>query len=187
MGKLLKLQIIKKISMNKKLRTIVLVIFISALSTNIVLAGSATLFWNANTETDLSGYKIYYGTSARTGTNPGSGTYAPLPKCGLCGYSTSVDAGKVTTYTINNLTNNTTYYFSVSAYDTSNNESAFSSQVNKLISKSADLDHDGIVGTPDFGILMSNWGSTTRPAADIDQDGFVGTPDFGIMMSQWGS
>ena len=163
-----------------------------AFSANFAFAGSATLSWNANTEPDLAGYKIYYGTSAKTGTNPGSGTNQPLPKCGLCGYSTSIDVAKTSTpsspsYTINNLTNNTTYYFSISAYDTSNNESAFSSQVSKLISKSADLDKDGIVGTPDFGILMSNWGSTTKPAADIDQDGIVGTPDFGIMMSQWES
>lgn len=174
--------------MNKKnIFIILLVIFAFALSADIAFAGSATLSWNANTETDLAGYKIYYGTSARTGTNPGSATTQPLPKCGLCGYSTSVNVGNVRTYTISSLTNNTTYYFSVSAYDTSNNESAFSTQVSKLISKSSDLDHDGIVGTPDFGILMSNWGSTTRPPADIDQDGIVGTPDFGIMMSQWGS
>jgi hypothetical protein len=165
--------------MHKIYSTIFIVLFVFAFSENFALAGSATLQWNANSETDLAGYRIYYGTSARTGTDPKT--------CTLCGYATKVDVGKVTTYTVSNLTNNTTYYFSVSAYDTSNNESAFSAQVSKLISKSADLDKDGIVGTPDFGILMSNWGSTTRPPADIDQDGFVGTPDFGIMMSQWGS
>ncbi len=93
---------------------------------NKVFAGTATISWNANTESDLAGYKIYYGTSARTGTNPKT--------CGLCGYSTSIDVGKVTTYTFSNLTDGQTYYFSVSAFDTSTNESSFSSEVSKTLS-----------------------------------------------------
>jgi hypothetical protein len=154
-----------------------LVIFVFAISANIVFAGSAILSWNANAESDLAGYKIYYGTAARTGTDPKS--------CGLCGYSTSVNVGNVRTYTISSLTNNTTYYFSVSAYDTSNNESTFSSQVSKLISMSADFNSDGHVNSVDFGVMMSYWGSTARPAADINKDGLVNSVDFGILMSQW--
>ncbi len=107
---------------------------------NKAIAGSATISWNANTEPDLAGYKIYYGTSPRTGNNPGSGVNQPLPKCGLCGYSSSVIVGTVTTYTFNSLTNGQTYYFSVSAYDTASpaNESAFSTQVSKVITALAD-------------------------------------------------
>src|SRR3989344_7120998 len=92
---------------------------------NLALAGSATVSWSANTESDLSGYKIYYGTSPRTGTDPKT--------CGLCGYSNSVNTGNVTAYTFSNLTDGSTYYFSITAYDTSNNESAFSSQVSKIL------------------------------------------------------
>ncbi len=149
-------------------------------TTGFVLAGSATVSWNANTEPDLAGYKIYYGTSARTGTDPKT--------CDMCGYSNSVNVGKVTTYTFNNLTNGQTYYFSVSAYDTSNNESVFSSQVSKYVSiLTADLNSDGRVNSVDFGIMMSYWGSTARPSADINQDGAVTSVDFGILMSQWTS
>lgn len=140
-------------------------------------AGSASLSWTANTEADLAGYKIYYGTSARTGTDP--------KICNLCGYATKIDVGKVTTYTITNLTNNQTYYFSVSAYDTSNNESVFSGQTSKFVSTSADLNSDGRVNSVDFGIMMSAWNSTARPKADINQDGNVNSVDFGVLMSQW--
>jgi hypothetical protein len=97
------------------------------------LAGTATLSWNANSESDLAGYKIYYGTTPRTGSNPAT--------CGLCGYNTNTNVGLTSTpaspsYTITGLTDGTTYYFSVTAYDTSGNESAFSSQVSKNISAS---------------------------------------------------
>ena len=143
------------------------------------LAGSATLSWTANSESDLAGYRVYYGTSPRTGTDP--------KVCTMCGYTTKVDVGNVTTYTVANLTNNTTYYFSVTAYDNSGNESAFSLEVSKLVAKTADLNSDNLVNAQDFSILMSNWGSTARPKADINQDGIVNAQDFSIMMSQWGS
>jgi hypothetical protein len=103
----------------------------------------------------------------------------------MCGYATKVDVGNVTTYTVTNLTSGQTYYFSVTAYDTSNNESAFSSEVSKKISVTADLNGDGKVNSVDFGIMMSYWGSTARPAADLNQDGAVNSVDFGILMSQW--
>ena len=89
--------------------------------------GSATLTWNANTESDLASYKVYYGTSPRTGTDPKT--------CGMCGYASSTNVGKVTTYTLTGLTNGQTYYFSITALDTSNNESSFSSEVNKVIAE----------------------------------------------------
>jgi hypothetical protein len=168
----------KKIKiMRSKYFAIILILFLFFFWIDFALAGSSTLQWNANTEIDLAGYKIYYGTTSRTGTDPKT--------CTMCGYSTKIDVGKVTTYTINNLTNSQTYYFSVTAYDTSNNESAFSSQVSKLISMSADFNSDGRINSVDFGIMMSNWGSTARPSSDINQDGTVNSVDFGILMSQW--
>ena len=48
-------------------------------------AGSASLAWNPVTDSDLAGYKVYYGTS------PGS-------------YTSSVDVGNVTATTISTLT-----------------------------------------------------------------------------------
>ena len=44
-----------------------------------------------------------------------------------------MDAGKVTSYVANNLTVGKTYYFAISAYDTSGNESGLSAVVSKRI------------------------------------------------------
>ena len=69
------------------------------------------LAWNANGETDLAGYKVYYGTA------PGT-------------YGTPISLGNVTTYTLSGLIGGQTYYISITAYDTSNNESGHSNEVN---------------------------------------------------------
>jgi len=89
--------------------------------TNHAFAGSATLTWNANTEPDLAGYRIYYGTSPRTGSCPSGG------------YSNNLTVGNVTSYNFNSLTDGMTWYFSVAAYDTSNNTSCFSAEVSKVL------------------------------------------------------
>jgi fibronectin type 3 domain-containing protein len=75
---------------------------------------TATLTWSPNTDTDLAGYKLYVGNA------PGV-------------YGAPIDMGKVTSYVVNNLTLGNTYYFAVSAYDTSGNESALSTVVSKSI------------------------------------------------------
>jgi hypothetical protein len=74
---------------------------------------SVTLVWDANTETDIAGYKMYVGTA--------SGTYAA-----------PVDVGKVTTYCVTNLVSGTTYYFAVTAYNTSGMESPKSAEISKV-------------------------------------------------------
>jgi len=145
-------------------------LFLFAISFHFVFAGTATVSWNANTEPDLSGYMVYYGTSQRTGTDPKT--------CNLCGYSTSVDVQNVTTYALSNLTSGRNYYFSVSAYDTSKNKSLFSSEVCKFV---------GYVNS-DFASLAPNWlQSGTGLAGDVDNNGTVNGQDLGIMMSKWGN
>jgi hypothetical protein len=84
-------------------------------------AGTATLNWSANNEPDLAGYRVYYGTSARTSS------------CPTGGYANNVTVGATTTHIFNTLTDGQTYYFSVTAYDTTGNESCFSGEVSKVI------------------------------------------------------
>jgi hypothetical protein len=79
--------------------------------------GSATVTWNANTEADLAGYRIYYGTSPRT-----SSSY---------NYPNSISVGKVTSATISGLTIGTKYYIALKAVDTSGNLSGYSVEVTK--------------------------------------------------------
>lgn len=77
-------------------------------------AGAVNLTWAANTESDLAGYKVYVGTQ--------SGVYGP-----------PITVGNVTTYQINNLTMNTTYFVAITAVDNAGNESLHSAEVSKSI------------------------------------------------------
>jgi hypothetical protein len=79
---------------------------------------SATLTWDAVTDPDLGGYRIYYG--------PVSGTYLQY-------HGKGIDVGNVTTYTITGLVSERRYYFAVTAFDTSNNESDLSNEIFKDI------------------------------------------------------
>ncbi|WDT81373.1 MAG: fibronectin type III domain-containing protein [Candidatus Manganitrophus sp.] len=78
-----------------------------------VFAGDATLTWSANTEADLAGYRVYFGTASRT-------------------YGPSINVGKTTSHTLTGLANQT-YFFAVTAYNTAGKESAFSVEVTKSI------------------------------------------------------
>ena len=70
-----------------------------------------TLAWNANSETNLAGYRLYYGTAA--GTYSGSKLVGP----------------STTSTTLSNLTTGQAYYFAVKATNTAGLESAFSTEV----------------------------------------------------------
>jgi hypothetical protein len=117
-------------SSKKKIIIIAVLIFLAGgfpLLQNIrwaATSGSAKLSWNANTEADLAGYKIYYGENKRTGD------------CPQGGYEKKIDAGKDNTYTINNLVPGKNYYFSVTSYNASGKESCFSEEMSKKISAS---------------------------------------------------
>jgi len=87
---------------------LVLLLNFSAFASNIEVT------WDANTETDLAGYKVFYGTASGV-------------------YSDSVDVGKVLIYNICNVTQGKTYYVALKAYDTSNNLSEFSTEVSLYI------------------------------------------------------
>ena len=65
-------------------------------------AADATFTWTANTETNLAGYKIHYGTTSR---NYDSAVLVPKTE---------------NTATVSGLTSGITYYFAATAYDTDN-------------------------------------------------------------------
>lgn len=76
--------------------------------------GSASLTWDPITDTSLAGYNLYLGTQP--------GVYGP-----------PISVGLNTAYTAGNLTGGKTYYFSVTAVNTTGAESAHSNEVNKTI------------------------------------------------------
>ena len=72
--------------------------------------GSVRLTWNVAKDNDIvAGYKIYYGREAVT--EPGQD------------YESEIDAGNKITYTVEGLENGMTYYFALTAYDVTGNES----------------------------------------------------------------
>ncbi|MFZ5770719.1 MAG: hypothetical protein ACOY4W_04760 [Thermodesulfobacteriota bacterium] len=79
-------------------------------------AASAKFGWSQNTETNLAGYKIYYGMASRD-------------------YTTFVDVGNPAavngqvTATLSGFTAGETYYFAATAYDTNSYESDYSNEV----------------------------------------------------------
>jgi hypothetical protein len=96
---------------NKNFLALISLIFlIIILSDQSSWAVNITLAWDPNNEPDLTGYKIYYGSSSRT-------------------YGAPINVGNVTTTTLTGLDPTMTYYFAVTAYDSSNNESGFSNEI----------------------------------------------------------
>jgi len=94
--------------------SLVALTLILLLCTSNVYSAQATLSWNPNSESDLAGYKVYYGNSSRT--------YSQA-------YGNGDDAGNQTGYTISNLVEGEIYFFAATAYDFSGNESGYSSEV----------------------------------------------------------
>lgn len=72
--------------------------------------GFVSVAWDSNTETNLSGYRIFWGTNSRQ-------------------YTASKSVGKVTKATINGLTWGQSYYFAATAFNRDCLESDFSNEV----------------------------------------------------------
>src|SRR2546430_14889919 len=114
-------------------------------------AAQVTLAWDPNTETDLSGYKLYYGTSSGS-------------------YPSSVDVGNLTSYTLSGLLEGRIYYFAVTAYDLSLGESGVSNEVSKAL---ADVTPPTVSLTaPVTGVTAS--GTVMVSASATDNVGVVG-------------
>jgi len=82
-------------------------------------SNSVTLAWDpdaatGNSATNTAGYYLYIGTT--------SGTYTQV-----------TDVKNATTYVVQNLTSGTTYYFAVTAYNSSGTQSPYSNQVSYAV------------------------------------------------------
>lgn len=96
-------------------------------------AGQVMLAWDANTESTLGGYKVYYGQASGN-------------------YTSNMDVGNQTTYTVANLQDGATYYFAVKAYDSARTtESGFSNEVSKTLGSSTAAPTANFSATPTSG------------------------------------
>jgi chitodextrinase len=107
----------------------------------LVSAAQVSFQWNENTESDLAGYMIHYGTSSRTSS-------------GI--YTFSEDVGDQTTYTLSGLEEGQTYYFALTAYNTQRMHSDFTIELSKYFPEldedcgdGMDNDEDGLTDCDD--------------------------------------
>jgi len=75
-----------------------------------VQAADVTLAWDAVNDSRVIGYKLYYGTASGV-------------------YGTPVDVGKVTQFKLTGVKEGVNIFFAVTAYESSTNESAFSTEL----------------------------------------------------------
>jgi hypothetical protein len=80
---------------------------------SVLQGAQVSLTWDENSETDIAGYRLYYGSV--------SGQYDYV-----------VDVGNQTNYTLNGLRAGQTYYIAATAYNTSGYESDYSNEVNTV-------------------------------------------------------
>lgn len=91
----------------------------------ILCAATLAISWNHNTESDLRGYRVYYGTESRS-------------------YQYVLDVGYTNHVTVSGFLEGQVYYIAVTAYDHAGNESSFSSEV--IVDLSQDQGGDGLTG-----------------------------------------
>ena len=135
--------------------------------TVVVAEDSVTVRWDANSESDLAGYRIYYGSASRS-------------------YSDSITVGLTTSYVLN-LSPNKVYFLAVKAYDQSDNLSEFSNEV--VLSTSpvqpeinCDINEDGLVDLNDWLAFNASFDSNKgeqrfRENADFNKDGKIDNAD----------
>ncbi len=102
---------------------------------------SVVVLWEPNKEEDLAGYRVYYGTASRN-------------------YSQVIDVGRQTNCLVRGLEGKTRYYFAVTAYDYSGNESDFSKEVSVI---PEDLDSF----MPAVFVLYQNYPNPFNPRTTI--------------------
>jgi hypothetical protein len=83
----------------------------------VAFCETVTLAWDANSESDLKGYVLYYGTASGN-------------------YTSDIDAGNNTQYTTPDLQDGVTYYFTVTAYNEADDESDYSAELSHTVGSS---------------------------------------------------
>lgn len=137
-------------------------------------SGTLLLTWTANSESDLAGYKVYRSTTS-------GGSY---------NFVTTVGTSSSPSYTDTGLTNGTPYYYVVTAFDTSGNESAYSSEaIGTPTDTQPPAAPQNLTATAGDGQVTLNWTANTE--SDLDHyNVYRGTTNGGpytLIVSQGGT
>jgi hypothetical protein len=109
-------------------------LLLAGFGANAQTASSVGLAWNPDTGAGITGYRLYQGTASQV-------------------YTSSNNIGNTTNATVSSLTAGTTYYFAVSAFNSSGLESALSSEISYTITGAP----------PSAGSVTTIWPSTATP------------------------
>ncbi len=141
------------------------------LRTTSVTGAAVSLAWDSSSDnggSGVAGYHLYRG-----------GTQIA-----------TITTGVGTTYTDSGLVADTTYAYTISAYDYAGNESSQSSTVSvhtaSGTSPPGDCTGDGHVTIIDLSTLLSHYGQA-YPACDFHSDGYVSIVDLSILLSNYGT
>jgi hypothetical protein len=150
-----------------------LILFVTLLFSSIDSAAQIKLAWDPSTDADLAGYKVYYGGASRT-------------------YGPPIDVGKVTTCTVPGLRQGMTYYFAVTAYNSSHNESGYSNEAYGMLTLTAPetVLAPRVLSGPTSGVTRRSYtyttgGSTSSLGNPVEYQ-FDWKGD-GTSLSPWGS
>jgi fibronectin type 3 domain-containing protein len=147
---------------------IVVCIIIGVFASNAI-AAQATLAWDPNTESDLAGYKVHYGTASGS-------------------YTVHTDVHNVTTYTVTGLTAGQTYYFAATAYDASGNESGYSNPVSYAVPAANGAPTTPATPTGAASALVNSAITFSTSATDPNGDSLQYQYDWGGgVFSGWGA
>jgi hypothetical protein len=119
-------------------------------------SSALTLAWDQNTEPDVEGYRVHYGTAPSN-------------------YKNTVETGGATVIEIDNLLPGTTYYLAVTAYNSLGLESLPSEEISFTTPSDplADNDEDGLpdVWESVHGLNPADSSTTHGATGDLDGDG----------------
>ena len=120
-------------------------------TTSLFGQGVVSLVWDPNSESDLAGYKVYWGTTPRT-------------------YGTPTTIGLVTTFTTPTLSPGR-YYFSVTARNTAGLESGYSNEVSAIITAIGPIEPFNLA--PPITVNITRYTANIAWITDVPTNGLV--------------
>ena len=146
-----------------------LLLIFSLLAVFNASAAVVTVAWDANKESDLKGYIVYYGTASGN-------------------YTTDIDVGNITQYTTPDLQDGVTYYFAVTAYNEADYESNYSTELSYTVGDPNNNPNTPTTpNSPSSGYIDTSYTFNTS-ATDPDDDPLEYRFDWGDgTMSGWGA
>ena len=139
--------------------------FLCTIALPSAFAETVNLAWDPSTGSNIAGYKMYYGTASKN-------------------YSYNVNVGKSTSCSLSGLTAGKKYYFAATAYNTSNAESSYSSEISYTVptSSTSSSTTSGTSSSSSTSSTPSSSGSTstttpTSPTSSTTTSGFTADYD----------